>query len=122
MDTEGHAETEGDEPEGVSPKGTHVDPKPSGKGLKFVGETSLAVLTGEQEEGTLAAAQAPPPVPGCSKEAVMSEVKTLMEGFRKEFFRGWGAIKRTRDGEPNKSTAPWIYDRHKKSSLVPLRI
>ena len=54
----------GDEPEGVSPKGTHVGPEPSGKGLKFVGETSSAVLTGEQEEGPLAAAQAPPPVKG----------------------------------------------------------
>ena len=47
MDTEEHVETEGDESEGVSSKGTHVDPEPAGKGLKFVGETPSAMITGE---------------------------------------------------------------------------
>ena len=70
----------------------------------------------------MAAAQGSLLVPGCSKDQVMSEVKTLVEGFRKEFFRGRGAVKRTREGEPNKPTGPQIYGKHKKSSKVPLRI
>ena len=64
MDIKERAETQGDKPEGVSPKGTHVDPLPSGEGLKYVGEMSSAEITEELEKGTLAAAKAPSLVSG----------------------------------------------------------
>ena len=45
-----------------------------------------------------------------------------MEEFCKEFSRGRGSVKRTRDGMPNKPTAPRIYGRHKKHHYVPLEV
>ena len=122
MDVEEQAETDGGESGDVPPQESNLDLEPAGEGLKLGGETLSAVPTGERVEGALAAAQGSLPVPGCSKDQVMSEVKTLVEGLRKEFRRGRGAIKRTITGEPNKPTAPRIYGKHRKSSQVPLSI
>ena len=119
MDVDPQNETDGGELANVPSHESNLDPEPAGDGLKLGDETLAAVPTGERSEGTLAVDQGSLTIPGCSKDLVMSEVKTLVEGLLKKNQRGRGAVKRTITGELSKPTAPRIYTQ-KKSGQVPL--
>ena len=119
MDVDPKDETDGGEPVDVPSQESNLDPKPAGEGLKLGEETLAAVPTGEQPEGTLSVDQGSLTLPGCSKDLVLAEVKTLVEGLLKKNQRGRGAVKRTITGEVSKPTAPRIYTQ-KKSGQVPL--